>query len=364
MNTILASLKSDDAYAVARARALLIVYDETWGEKLARDYEILDVEHEFQFPLLNPDTEAPSRSFDEAGKIDVKARKRSTSQLVVIEHKTSSESVAPDSDYWDRLRMDTQCSKYFLAAAQDGEDVQGILYDVIAKPGQRPSLVPDRDAEGFKIVVDFNGQRVMTKDGKKPRETADAEKGWVVKGHTETPVEFEDRLLSVLRAEPHEYFAQREVPRTNSDLLEYMADNWALGKQLLYARAKNLWPRNPQACKMMGTCEMFDLCCGRASVDGVRYRKSDTVHKELKIQGSQSSSTDPTVAGDKQLLTNSRGNAYRKCARYHYHRYEEPIEKVQDEDAMSALRFGTLIHSGLEQYFIAMKNNTLTPYKP
>ena len=353
MNEILATLKSEDAYALARARALIRVYIETWGEKF-RDYEIIDVEREFCFPLLNPDTEAASRSFVEAGKIDVLTRYKPTGQLRVIEHKTTSDSVAPDSDYWDRLKMDTQCSKYYLAAAQTGESVDGILYDAIAKPGQRPSQVPTLDASGYKIVLDASGNRVMTKDGKKPRETGDAAQGWVVQGRIETPEEFEARLLSVLRSAPGEYFAQREVARLDLDILEYMKDTWALGQQLLYARSNDLWPRNPQACKMMGTCEMFDLCCGRASVDGVRYRKSDVAHKELKIQSSNSD--DPMQPAAKQLLTNSRGNAYRKCARYHFLRYEQPVvEKVQDEDENSALRFGTLVHQGLEAYFLSLK---------
>jgi hypothetical protein len=195
----------------------------------------------------------------------------------------------------------------------------------------------------------------MTKDGKKPRETGDATQGWIVQGRIETPEEFESRLLKVLRAEPDAYFAHRPVQRLDSDILEYMSDAYALSQQLLYARSRNLWPRNPQACKAMGTCEMFDLCCGRASVDGVRYRKSEVVHKELKMQ--ESRSDDPMQPVSKQLLTNSRGNAYRKCARYHFLRYEEPVEKVADEDANSALRFGTLVHQGLEAFFNHLKNS-------
>ena len=339
-------MTSTDGYALARARALITVYDEMWRAKLMDTYEILDVEREFQFPLLNPATEAASRSFEEAGKIDVLARSKKNGQLVVIEHKTTSDSVAVDSDYWDRLRLDTQCSAYYLAAAQTGEDVQGILYDAIAKPGQRPCLVPTLDADGYKIVRDQSGMRIMTKDGKKPRETGDAAQGWTVQGEIETPLQFEERLKSVLRAAPGDYFAQREVSRMNSDLLEYMADKWAQTQQLLYARANSLWPRNPQACNAMGTCEMFDLCCGRASVDGVRYARKAVVHSELKIQGNS----------DRQLLTNSRGNAYRKCAQYHFLKYEQPTEKVQDEDENSALRFGTLVHKGLEAYYLRLKS--------
>lgn len=335
-----------DAYTQARAKVLLTVYREQWHAKW-QGYDILDVESEFRFPLLNPDTESPSRTFDEAGKMDVLVRHRGTQRLAVVEHKTTSESVTPDSDYWDRLRMDTQCSKYFLAASRSGQEVSGVIYDAISKPGQRPCQIPTLDPEGFKIVLDAQGQRVMTKDGKKPRETGDTEKGWVVQGRIETPDEFEARLLKVLRAEPHEYFAQREVPRLDSDILEYMNDAWAMSQQLLYARNKNLWPRNPQACKQFSTCEFFDLCCGRANVDGIRFRKREKVHAELKIETGESG---------RQLLTNSRGTAYRKCARYHSLRYEQALERVDDE-GREALIFGTIIHNGLEKYFLELKNH-------
>lgn len=353
LEAALSVLKSEDVFAVARARALLTVYHERWQGKW-QDYEILDVEHEFSFPLLNPETEAASRSFDEAGKIDVLARHTPTSRLIVIEHKTTSDSVAPDSDYWDRLRMDTQCSKYFVAAHQMGlGEVGSVLYDAISKPGQRPSQVPFLDDHGFKIVKDAAGNRIMTKDGKKPRETGDSEKQWVVQGRLETPDEFETRLLSVLRAAPDDYFAQREVPRLDSDILEYMEDAWSMGQQILYARAKNLWPRNPDACKQFGTCEMFDLCCGRASVDGVRFRKREKIHSELKFEDG----IKEVFIGDgikvHQLLTNSRAKALRKCARYHKLRYEDGLERVGDE--AEALHLGSLVHAGLEAYFNAMK---------
>ena len=148
---------------------------------------------------------------------------------------------------------------------------------------------------------------MFTKDGKKPRETADAEKGWTLQSRHETPEEFEARLLMVLRANTDAYFAQREVPRLDTDILEYMKDAWSIGQTLLYHRGRELWPRNPQACKLMGTCEYLDLCCGRASVDGIRFRQTNTRHPEMTIQ----------ERDEKQLLTASRIAAWRKCPRFH-----------------------------------------------
>ena len=98
---------------------MVTVYSEQWHSKLAA-FDIIEAEREFAFPLLNPETSAPSRTFAEAGKIDVLARHRESGRLVVIEHKTTSDSVASDSPYWDRLRLDPQISQYFLAAAQTG----------------------------------------------------------------------------------------------------------------------------------------------------------------------------------------------------------------------------------------------------
>lgn len=346
LDNALAAIRSDDAFAVARARALVTVYHETWWSKW-NSYDVVDVEVEFTFPLLNPETESSSRTFVEAGKMDALLRNRVTGNLVVLEHKTTSDDVVPESDYWDRLRMDSQVSKYFLAAHQRGESVDTVLYDVMRKPGQRPASIPLTDRDGFKVVLDRNGQRVFTKDGKKPRETGDAEKGYTLQTRPETPDEFEARLLSVLRANPGEYYAHREAARMDSDILEFMNDEWSLSQQILYFRKQSLWPRNPAACKAYNTrCEFFDLCCGRSSVDGIRYSANDRKHAELKIQG----------AGDKELLTNSRAASLRKCARDHQFRYEQGIRAVRDEDP-DALKLGTLVHLGLEHYFLTLKEN-------
>lgn len=346
-----ATEQTSDAYSVAKAKAMLTVWSEKWATKW-RDYEILNVEHEFVFPLLNPDTEAASRTFSEAGKIDVLCRHMGTGNVVVVEHKTTSEAIDPGSDYWDRLRMDTQCSKYYLAATQMNlGEVGSIIYDVLKKPGQRPAQVPTLDADGYKIVLDSSGTRIFTSNGKKPRETGDTEKGWTVQGRAETPDEYEARLLSVMRADPDAFFSQREVPRLNSDLLEYMDDAWNVGQQILYFRNKGLWPRNPQACKTMGTCDFFDLCCGRASVDGVRYAVRENVHAELTIQ----TADHGAAGGDRELLTNSRISAFNRCRRYHKLRYEDRVDRVTEDDN-DARTFGSLVHVGLEAFFRSLQS--------
>lgn len=326
----------------AKAMALITVYDQRWHAKFA-NYKVIDVESEFRFDLMNPETEGKSKTFDEAGKIDAVLQHRQTGRFLVLEHKTTADDISSGSDYWDKLAMDTQCSKYVLAEKAKGRDVGNLLYDVTHKPGSRPHNIPILDGEGVKIVLDSAGQRVRTKDGKKFRQTADTELGYILQTVPETPAQYGARLVEEISQDPDRYFAQREVPRLDSELLEYMGDAWALSQQILYYRRAKLWPRNPAACTMMGKCEFFDLCAGRASVDGVRYRQS-TKHKELSMQ-----------EGEKEMLTNSRLSALRKCARYHFHRYETPIEPCVEES--EALRFGSLMHAAWEAYFTTLKAN-------
>lgn len=328
--------RGDYNHVSAKSHALFLAWVEAFHPVL-ESHDVMEVESEFTFPLLNPETEAPSKTFVEAGKIDGVLRDRRSGTFKVLEHKTTSDSVEPDSNYWPRLAMDSQISKYILSLNSRGLDVSTVIYDVIRKPAQRPKGIALLDDDGVKIVLDRAGNRVRTKDGKKFRESGDTEQGFVLQTRLETPEEFHCRVLSELRSDIGGYCSQREIPRSESDLLEYMRDAWALSQQILYFRRVNLWPRNPSACTAFGTCEFFDLCAGRASVDGIRFDRKPKRHAELSIE-----------EGAKDLLTNSRLNALRKCSRYHFLSYEEPTERVGEDD--EALRIGSLFHAGCEAY--------------
>ena len=285
-------------HATAKAHAMFVGWVEAF-QPVLETHEVLEVEKEFSFPLLNPETESPSKTFVEAGKIDGVLKHRASGAIKVLEHKTTSEGIEPASDYWARLAMDGQISKYVLAVCNDGRDVRSVVYDVAKKPGIRP-----------------------LRSGK-PNE--------------ETPEEFYWRCLANIQENPAAYFVQKEIPRSDSDLLEYCKDAWALSQQILFYRRENLWPRNPSACTAFGQCEYFDLCAGRASVDGIRFDRKPKKHAELSIE-----------ENGKALLTNSSLTALRKCTRFYFNKYEEPIER--GGEAAEALRLGSAFHSGCEAY--------------
>jgi len=331
--------------AGAKATALFIAWAKNFDSILA-EHDVLAVESEFQFPLLNPETGSPSKTFLEAGKIDGILRCKSTGKVKVLEHKTTSDDLGSNSNYWARLTMDTQVSKYLLAARAAGHNCNTVIYDVVRKPQYDLKQIPIADEDGVVIVLGPDGQRVRTKDGKRFRQTGDYELGYVVQTREETIHELHQRTLNALEADPAKYLHLREIARQDEEILEYMEDAWCTSKQILYFRQKNLWPRNPSACLAFGTCEYFDLCAGRAEVDGINFGAYPTSpHNELEMQ----------VPEGQSLLTNSRISALRKCSRYHSLRYEKNIRSLRTED--EALRVGTIFHQLAESYIKQWTSN-------
>ena len=328
-----------DPFERAKARALLKGYDARYRGKF-ESMQVMAVETEFKNRLLNPETGGQSQTFDAAGKID--GIVTDGGRMKIVEHKTASDSLDPASAYWDKLTMDSQISAYYLAAELGlGLKAESIIYDVIRKPGLEANDVPILE-DGLKVVIDLaTGQRALNKNGS-PRQTAG--EGFQMKKRPMEPEEYEAKLDADIAERPDFYYAQREVGRLDSDIMEYMADAWAQSQEILYRRRLNVWPRNPSACTMMGTCPYFDLCAGHASVDGLRYARGAQIHREL----------DFVKEDGRQLLTNSRLMDLRSCARKHMLRYEERVERIGEEDP--ALRFGTLIHAGLAGWLLWIKD--------
>lgn len=213
-----------------------------------------------------------SRTFESAGKIDGLCTLQD-GRLAIVEYKTTSDSLAPESDYWLRLRFNAQLLQYVVAARDLGWNVDTIIYDVVRKPAIAPKQIPELDEQGRKIVLDQNGNRVFKKDGS-PRESGDSEKGYVMKSRQESPEEFSDRLYADTQERPDFYFARREVPILDGDIEEFVAQRLTLSKMLLncrqlekrLGRPERAWPRNvsEMSCR---SCEFSEFCLQNLSVD-------------------------------------------------------------------------------------------------
>jgi len=246
-----------------------------WWRYDKDDFRVVESELPFELPLVNPDTGAPSRSFVFSGRLDgivVLPDER----LAVLEYKTTSEDIAPDSDYWLRLRCDAQISGYYLAARAMGYDVQTVIYDVTRKPSIRPRNIPVLDEDGKKIVLDGDGERVrrvhLKKDGTpgakhgEPIQSANKEKGWSLVTRLETATEYGERLLKDIGDRPDFYYARREVPRLDDEIAEFQVELWQQSKELLDSRRADRWFRNVGmfTCR---NCEFAELCLNGVSLD-------------------------------------------------------------------------------------------------
>jgi len=201
----------------------------------------LHPEVEFSLPL------AGSRSFLCAGKIDGLGVLHD-GRLVLIEHKTCSDDIGPESDYWLRLRANGQIMQYVLAARALGWQIETVIYDVARKPA------------------------IRQKQG-------------------ETPEQFCDRLTADAQARPGFYFARREVPVLDQDLDEFRVQRLELARQILALRRaerrvshpEQAWARNVNGLICRG-CQFQSFCLQNVSVSPAQppagFRRGP-IHGEL-----------------------------------------------------------------------------------
>lgn len=301
-----------DELDLAHAQVMMMGYHLRWADG---PYEVLAVEVEFNAPLRNPVSGASSRTWRLAGKIDVIVRDLRTGEVVIIEHKTSSEDLTPTSDYWKRLRMDGQVSTYFEGARHLGYEAARCLYDVLGKPRHGLKSVPVLDEHGVKVVHDANGERVRTAKGKW-RETGSTAEGFVLQTRPETLDEHKARLVEELGADPQRYWCRGDVVRLEADLRGALIDTWQLAQSLREEQLAERYPRNPDACMQPGrTCPYFAACAGEASIDDTRlFTRNTDVHPELAgsvgegpkeeaPHGNTTSSTSTAVDGSTTAAT-------------------------------------------------------------
>lgn len=250
----------------------------------ADGFDVVATESAFDVPIINPETGAATPVWRAAGKRDRIVR-LPDGRLALQEYKTTSDDLAPDSDYWARVRFDGQITLYVIAARAEGFDVQAIVYDVTRKPAIRPGTVPLVDESGAKIVHDANGDRVMTKDGKKWRETADTAAGYVLQTRPETPEEWGERLTNHIAANPDFYFRRVEIPRLARDIEAFQHELWQQQLSLRACQRSGHWFRNPEACVTpTRTCQYLHIC-GRddlATNTPEGFRRLDDPHPELR----------------------------------------------------------------------------------
>ena len=233
---------------------------------------------------------------------------------LVVEHKTTSSDITPGSTYWRKLTLDTQVSQYLGST----EGVEGMLYDVIRKPGIKPfKATPEADRKYTKAGTLYAAQRERD----------------------ETPEEYAVRLRADISEGPNKYYARGIIVRLPSERTEAARDTWLVAGSIRESMRLDAWPRNPGSCDAYGrTCDYWAVCAGETTIqDDTRFRTAETPHEEL-----------PGIVHRLPLLSNSAMSAYRACPRKYLYSY---VQRRRPLVTPHALTFGTLIHAGLEVWW-------------
>jgi hypothetical protein len=169
--------------------------------------------------------------------------------MAIMEHKTTNEDISLTSDYWRRLRIDTQISHYMSAARHLGYDVQTVLYDVVRKPSIRPRRLQKKELEQIETEGIYHTEPVAKLPEPNPE------------GHIiESPRMFGARLMQDIISRPDWYFARAEIPRLDSDLEDYRWELWQMQQIRREAAKHQRYIRNTAECMRMGRCPYFDIC--------------------------------------------------------------------------------------------------------
>jgi hypothetical protein len=260
----LSAMRCSDELMLINAQEVLRVYvSHGWPDR--NDYDVLAVEHPVRFPLINPETMATSRTYEMGGVLDLVLKRRATSEVTLVEHKTTGADFSDDAaDYWKRLDMDPQLSIYVVGCEAAGFKIDRIIYDVVARPQLRVRLATAVEA------------RKYTKDGKLYANQRDTD---------ETNEEFRARLRADIAERPERYTGRREIARMESQVRDGMLDTWQEARFIRDAQLSGRHPRNPDACHQMGTCEMFEICAyGVDPEQSSLFRRTKDLHPELSAR--------------------------------------------------------------------------------
>jgi hypothetical protein len=329
----ISAITGDDIVA-AKVCALMRGYDARWSHVQHR-FRVLSVEEMVGSDLINPSTNRISRSFRIAGKIDVRADR--DGRQVIIDHKTCSEDITdPNAAYWRQLIVESQPSHYMLMEWQNGRKIDEAVWDVVRKPTISPKKLTTAEAKAVILSYEYCGRQLTDEDVLA-----------VQSDGRETLAMYEARLAyDCTYVRPEWYFQRRTVVRIDAEMIDYAAELWADGQEVLNARNTERHGRNAGACMNYGRpCKFLGICSGHDDPDSPNWTRKRSVHNEL-----------PDLNGDgRDVLTNSRLSTFRTCRRKHYYEYELGIERVEEEEAES-LYFGTQWHLAQEAWWAAYIN--------
>ena len=274
-----AATKSDaPARDLNIARALIAGYSETWGIETTRKYHVIGVEVPFEIEVGHFDDGEPIVI---RGKMDAVYRDRDTGELIVVEHKTKGGKV-DDAAYWSAKKANNQVGMYYLAAeAHYGELPAGVLYDVIAKPGQKPYQATPPEKRRYKCDKRCKGRCQGHSDG-----TLYANQ----RERDETNAEFVARVEADVTADPAKYFRRETLVRLGDERERFEVFVLDMARLLRLQDDIGVHLPNTDRCHDFNRpCDFFAVCCGEADVDNqMLFRREPEEELEPQPEGALS----------------------------------------------------------------------------
>ena len=252
-----------------RSEEWVRAYHEKWYDQRF-NWKVVSVEWEWFCDMPNPDSKGVSQTWMLGGKFDVLCEYVGESngtytqgRCYNMEHKTTSEPIDDQSEYWARKLMDSQVSQYEVGALSHNIDLDGTVMDVGRKCAIRPL------------------SKIKNIRQKKTETNEEFEERCRVEAPPETMDQFRIRLRE--KYAEIDNFVRRTILRSASDLEEWLRDTWTHSTFIRNATRQNLAPRNPDACMSMGRCPFFEHCAYGTALEGdARFIRDEWPHPELR----------------------------------------------------------------------------------
>lgn len=276
-----------EKWAVERAKLLYAAAGYRWYYS---EQPLNTVLREYEF-----DTPVPSETGRAIGNLKVVGFVDKVVDLGpccgIIEHKTTSSAIDPDSNYWGHLSLDTQTTLYLfiMRMLQDkGElpeltkPINSLYYDVFHKPGISPKKLTQgaskkfvADGMYFEQKFEVVNTKINSEGAYAPVITVDDKPAEVEPGAKEgtyaireTPEMYGARLLADIAERPEFYFVRKEIPKTDAEVTRFHNELLGVLASMKSHYKLGSWYHCERQCEATYKCDYIDLCYNGVDPDG------------------------------------------------------------------------------------------------
>jgi hypothetical protein len=252
--------------------------------------ETITMEMPFRIPLIDPRTHRAVPNVVIDGKLDKLIRWLNS--VAVMEHKSTNDDLAPESDYWGHLKLDTQTNIYIYAAQRlqvdgllepwkiraDDPPISEILYDVWRKPTIRPKKLSQAETAQFIATNKYFDQEfgiTVDREADEKPGTVSIDGEYVETEHLksgapvirETPGMYGARLFNEIDGQPDRYFARRVLVRNSLEVERFERELFDLYRSIETHIEDDSWYHNEHSCDSYGRCDYCRFCFSGQEID-------------------------------------------------------------------------------------------------